>query len=107
MAFEVNRGEIWMYRFAPPDKCRPVLVLTRAGTVRFMTQLIVVSITSTLRDAPTEVHIGIEEGLKHASAINLYQIFTVEKSLLRKYVSTLGLDKMRQVCQALTYAAGC
>jgi len=33
MAREVNRGEIWQYRFKSPDKRRPVLVLSRQEVI--------------------------------------------------------------------------
>jgi hypothetical protein len=33
MARELSRGEIWHYRFAAPDKRRPVLILTRQEVI--------------------------------------------------------------------------
>jgi hypothetical protein len=34
MAQRLERGEIRLYRFTPPDKERPVLILTRASAIR-------------------------------------------------------------------------
>jgi mRNA interferase MazF len=57
----VNRGEIWLYTFKPPDKRRPVLVLTRQEVIGLLSTVIVAPITSTIRGAPSEVVVG-EEG---------------------------------------------
>ena len=107
MAREVNRGEVWRYRFASPDKIRPVLVLTRQEVIALLHTVMVAPITSTIRGAPSEVAVGVREGLKHESAVNLDHVQTVERSRLVGYVGHLGAEKMRQVCRALAVAAGC
>ena len=68
---------------------------------------IVAPITSTIRGLPSEVMVGIDEGLRHDSAINLDHIQTVDQQLLRRFTGTLSEEKMRQVCQALAIATGC
>lgn len=107
MASRVNRGEIWLYTFKPPDKRRPVLVLTRDDAIPWLDTVMVAPVTSTIRGAPSEVAVGVDEGLKGASAVNLDHIQTVPKRLLRKFVGSLGPEKMRAVCGALLTAAGC
>jgi mRNA interferase MazF len=107
MAGRVNRGEIWLYTFKRPDKRRPVLVLTRQEVIRLLDTVMVAPITSTIRGAPSEVLVGIDEGLKRDSAINLDHVQTVEKARLRTFVGTLSLEKMTGVCRALAIATGC
>lgn len=107
MAQDVERGQIWMYEFRPPDKRRPVLVLTRPALLKVLRQVIVAPITSTLRETDTEVRLGIDVGLKHDSAVNLTIIETVDRTRLRQFVGTVGDDKMREVCRALNRATGC
>jgi mRNA interferase MazF len=107
MARAVNRGEIWLFEFAPPDKRRPVLVLSRQEVIPLLSTVMVAPITSTIRGAPSEVVVGIDEGLKHDSAVNLDHVQTVEKSRLRRFVGSLPRDRMRQVCRALAIASGC
>jgi mRNA interferase MazF len=107
MAREVARGEIWRYRFGSPDKKRPVLVLTRQDVIRLLHTVMVAPITSTIRGAPSEVVVGVAEGLKHESAVNLDHVQTVERSRLEGYVGHLGPQKMRDVCRALAIATGC
>jgi mRNA interferase MazF len=103
----VNRGEIWRYRFAAPDKKRPVLVLSRQEVIGLLHTVMVAPITSTIRGAPSEVVVGIREGLKHDSAVNLDHVQTIERARLETYLGHLGFDKMRAVCRALAVAVGC
>ena len=102
-----RRGEIWQYRFRAPDKRRPVLVLTRQEVLPLLRTAMVAPITSTIRGLPSEVSVGVDEGLKHDSAINLDHVQTVEQHLLHRYVGTVSEAKMRKVCRALALATGC
>jgi mRNA interferase MazF len=103
----VNRGEIWWYAFKKPDKRRPVVILTRQEVIGLLDTVMVAPVTSTIRGAPGEVPVGIEEGLQRESAVNLDHVQTVEKTGLKSYVGSLSDDKMTQVCRALAIAAGC
>jgi mRNA interferase MazF len=107
MAREVNRGEIWRYRFRSPDKLRPVLVLSRQEVIPLLHTVMVAPVTSTIRGAPGEVAVGAAEGLRHESAVNLDHVQTVEKARLTGYMGHLRADKMRDVCRALAVAVGC
>ena len=107
MAQDVSRGEIWTYRFRPPDKRRPVLVLTRPEVIPLLRTVIVAPITSTIRGAPSEVVIGIEQGLKRDSAVNLDHVQTVDRGHLRRYIGSLSSTKMGDVCRALAIATAC
>jgi len=107
VARTVNRGEVWLYRFKAPDKRRPVLILTRQEVIPLLHTVMVAPITSTRRGAPSEVHAGMNEGLKHDSAVNLDHVQTVERARLVTYVGSLSASRMREVCRALAVAAGC
>ena len=107
MAAGLNRGEIWRYQFKKPDKLRPVLVLSRQEVIPLLATVMVAPITSTIRGAPGEVIVGIEEGLKHESAANLDHVQTVDKSRLKNFVGTLGEAKLHAICRALAIATGC
>jgi mRNA interferase MazF len=107
MAGRINRGEIWLYEFKRPDKRRPVLVLTRQQVIGLLNTVMVAPVTSTMRGAPGEVQVGIAEGLKHDSAVNLDHVQTVPQNRLHKYVGSLSVEKMAKVCRALAIATGC
>jgi len=107
MAREISRGEIWTYVFRAPDKRRPVLVLTRQEVIGLLHTVMVAPITSTIHGSPAEVLVGIAEGLKHASAVNLDHVQTVERSRLARRLGFVSAAKMREVCGALAIATGC
>lgn len=107
MARRVGRGEIWLYRFAAPDKRRPVLVIGRPALLEVLHTALVAAVTTTVRGVPTEVRLGVEEGLKRASCVNLTNVFTVQQSDLRKFVGTVDDETMGDVCRALAIATAC
>jgi mRNA interferase MazF len=107
VAAGVNRGEIWLYTFGKPDKRRPVLILSRQDVIPLLQTVLAAPITSTIRGAPSEVIVGIEEGLKHDSAVNLDHIQPVRKDRLRHFIGTVGPAKLSSVCGALAIATGC
>jgi mRNA interferase MazF len=107
VAREVRRGEIWRYRFKSPDKLRPVVVLSRPDVIGLLHTVMVAPVTSTSRGAPSEVAVGVAEGLKHPSAVNLDHVQTVEKARLTGYVGSLAPETLRAVCRALAIAVAC
>lgn len=107
MARGVSRGQIRLCTFQPPDKRRPVLVLTREEVISLLNTVMVAPITSAVRGAPSEVVIGIDEGLKRKSAINLDHVQTVAQSRLGRHVGSVSPDVMGRVCRALAIATGC
>ncbi|MBN1606255.1 MAG: type II toxin-antitoxin system PemK/MazF family toxin [Polyangiaceae bacterium] len=107
MARRIARGEIWLYGFRPPDKRRPVLVLSRDDALAVLRTATVAPITSTIRDLPSEVVLGVEDGMKGACAVNLDHVQTVRTDDLHRRVATLDPGKLALVCQALAVAFGC
>lgn len=107
MANRMNRGEIWMFEFSRPDKPRPVVILTRPEVIELLHTVMVAPVTSAIRGAPSEITVGIEEGLKNTSAVNLDHVQTVDKSKLKRFIGTVSPTKMKAVCKALAIATGC
>ena len=100
----MRRGEVRWYRFARPDKKRPVLLLTRDAILEYLGDVTVAPITSTIRDIPSEVRLYREDGMLQDCAINCDHIQTVSKSRLGALVTTLSTAKMRQVSSAVAFA---
>jgi mRNA interferase MazF len=107
VARRLNRGEIWLYTFRAPDKRRPVVILSRPDVIPLLSTVMVAPITSTIHGAPSEVVVGVEEGLKNESAVNLDHVQTVAKDALRHYVGRLSAAKMAAVCRSLATAVAC
>ena len=49
LAVRLERGEIRFYQFAAPNKSRPVLLLTRGESVKYLSKVTVAPVTSTKR----------------------------------------------------------
>jgi mRNA interferase MazF len=107
MAARLSRAAVWLLERPRPDKRRPVLVLSRPALIEALHTVTVAAITSTRRGSPTEVDLGVEEGLKGPCCVNLCNVFTVAQTDLLQFVGTLGPDKMRAVCRALSIATAC
>ena len=107
MARSLVRGEIWLLDRPRPDKRRPVLVLSRPSLIEVLHTVTVAAVTSTLRGSPTEVELGLDEGLKRTSCVNLCNVFTVPQSDLSPFVGTVSPEKMARVCAALAIACAC
>jgi mRNA interferase MazF len=102
----MKRGEIRWYRFRAPDKRRPVVVLTRDSVLDYLGEVTVAPITSTIRDIPSEVVVGPEDGMPRRCAINLDHLQTVSKNQLGGIVATLPAVRMIEVRDALLFALG-
>jgi mRNA interferase MazF len=107
MAARLERGQVRLYRFPPPDKQRPVLVLTRDSAIAYLTRVTVAPITSSIRGVPSEVALGPDDGMKQPCVVNLHNVVTVSKENLGRRVAQLDDRRMREVCDALGFALGC
>ena len=96
-----------LYGFAPPDKKRPVVVLTRDSAISYLSTVSVAPITSTIRGVPSEVVLGEEDGMKAACAVNLHNTITVSQDRLGKRVTRLHGLRMKEICVALRFSLGC
>ena len=102
----MKRGEIRWYEFQPPDKRRPVLILTRDSAIPYLNEITIAPITSTIRDIPSEVILGHEDGMPQDCAVNLDHLQTVPKRKIGQLISQLNPARMQQVGPALCFALG-
>ena len=107
MAGGLERGEVRLCRLPSPDKERPVLVLTRDSAIEYLSRVTVAPITSTIRGVPSEVLLGVEDGLRGPCVVNLHNLVTVDQKALGRWVARLSAPRMREVCGAIAFALGC
>lgn len=107
MAGRIARGDIRLYEFAPPDKRRPVVVLTRDSAISYLSTVTVAPITSTVRGVPSEVALNEEDGMKTTCTVNLHNAITISQNRLGRRVAHLSTARMRQICAALRFSLGC
>lgn len=102
----MKHGDVFYYEFQPPDKRRPVVILTRTSAISFLHSITIAPITSTIRGIPTEVVLTPAEGFANHSAINLDNIQTVPKAKLKAYLTHLSPAKLKALHQAISFALG-
>ena len=102
----MKRGEIRWYKFSQPDKRRPVVILTRNSVLEYLGEVTVAPITSTIRDIPSEVVLGSQDGIPMDCAINLDHIQTVSKGKIGAVITALRSEKMVELRSALLFALG-
>ena len=100
----MRRGEIRWYRFAQPDKRRPVLILTRDSIIPSLSEVTVAPLTTRIRNIPSEVALSREEGPPRECAVNCDHLQTVPRGRLGAPVSSLSTQEMEQVTQAVRFA---
>ena len=107
MAGGIARGDVRLYQFAPADKKRPVVVLTRDSAIAYLSTVTVAPITSTIRGVPSEVALNEEDGMKAPCAVNLHNAVTISQNRLGRRVAQLSSLRMTEICAALRFSLGC
>ena len=102
----MERGEIRWYVFKSPDKKRPVVILTRNSIIDYLGEVTIAPITSKVRNIPTEVILGKEDGMNVECAVNLDHIQTVSKKKVGSVISKLSQKKMDEIKKPLLFALG-
>ncbi len=97
-------GEVRWYRFQPPDKKRPVLILTRTSVLEYLGEVTVAPITSTIRDIPSEVRLSKSDGMEVDCAVNCDHIQTVSKTRIGPMITSLSANVMDQVRESVLFA---
>lgn len=102
----VAQGELWLLE-TPNDKQRPVLVVSRNEAIPVLNNVVVAPVTRTIREIPTCVPIGPEEGIDHDSVATFDNMAAVPKALLTIRLGSLGGSGRRLICSALRALADC
>ncbi|MBK6696173.1 MAG: type II toxin-antitoxin system PemK/MazF family toxin [Myxococcales bacterium] len=75
----ISRGEIRWFRFASPDKRRPVLILGREDVLPSLAQVPVVPLSTQVRGLAWEVALGPDDGLPTPCVLKPEWIRIVER----------------------------
>ena len=102
----MRRGEIWWAELTPPAGRRPVLLLSRNEAYAVRELVTVAPVTTRMRNIPSEVPLGPEDGLPKPCVVNLDTITTIAKRSLQESLVTLSPEKLKAVEAALHFALG-
>ena len=100
----VAQSELWLME-TPNRKRRPVLIVSRDEVIAVLNNIVVAPVTSTIRDIPTCVSVGPDEGIDHESVATFDNLAAVPKSVLTIRLGSLGVGGKRRICDALAAMA--
>jgi mRNA interferase MazF len=109
----MKRGEVWWATLPAPAGSgpgfrRPVLIIqANPFNQSRIATLVVAVVTSnlSLAEAPGNVRVGkADSGLAKPSAVNVSQLFTIDRELLAERVRALPADAMQRVDAGLRLA---
>ena len=93
--------EVWWINLPDPAGRRPVLLLGRTSSFAYLTRVLVVEVTTTVRGIPQEVPLGRREGLARACVANLDALRTIPRASLDAWIGTLAASRHVEVNRAL------
>lgn len=102
----VAQAELWLME-TPNQKRRPVLVVSRDEVIPVLNNVVVAPVTSTVRDIPTCIPVGPDEGIDHDSVATFDNLAAVPKSVLTVRLGALGVGGGHRICSALEAMANC
>src|SRR6476620_9392422 len=97
----MNQGDVYWYLFQPPDRRRPVVILTRDSAIPYRIALTIVPITTTIRSIPSEVVLTEGDGLLTDCAANCDNLQTVPKVKLGGFITHLTARKVHELRDAV------
>jgi mRNA interferase MazF len=98
--------DIRWFRFAAPDKRRPVLVLGRADVLPNLSQVPVIPLSTQIRGLPWEVIMTEADGLPSTCALKPEWIRTVERALIGPLIASFPATRVIEVRTALLNVLG-
>ncbi|MEX2105405.1 MAG: type II toxin-antitoxin system PemK/MazF family toxin [Solirubrobacterales bacterium] len=102
----VKRGDV-CWAELPETGRRPVLVLTRSEAIPVLRQVLVAPLTRTIRDIPTELRLGRDDGMPEECVVSFDNVQQAAKILLGEPIASLSGARMHEACRALAIATGC
>ena len=100
----MRRGEVWWAELPKPQGRRPVVLLSRDAAYRFRTAVTVATVTRQIRSIPVEVRLGPEDGMPAECVVNLDNITTINKRLIKTRITALSPAGMSKVRDAIYFA---
>ena len=103
----MKRGELYRVRHpnGDPRRSRVFVIVSRTTLVNSnFSTLTCAPVYSARHGLSTQVPIGVDEGLKHGSAIHCDELVSLPKAVLTDYVGVLPDARLRDLNRALAIA---
>lgn len=104
----MRRGDLFRVRkpsSRDPKKSRVFVVVSRQGLIDSgFSTVVCAPVYSAYHGLSTQVSVGPEEGLKHASSIHCDELMSLPKAALTDFISSLSVEKTRDLNRSLELA---
>jgi mRNA interferase MazF len=103
---EPRRGEIWWGEIEGVGR-RPFLVMTRTAAIPVLHSVLAAPITRTVRDIPSELRLGPDDGMPTECAASFDNLRVVAKAYLVERQCALEPLRLAEACDAIRAAVDC
>ena len=100
----MKRGEVWWVEMPAPAGRRPAVLLSRDSAYRVRAAVTVAPVTRIIRNIPVEVLLEQSDGMPTRCVVNLDDITTLPKSLIKQRVTALSPEKIQKIDEAIRFA---
>jgi len=100
----MKRGEVWWVEMPAPAGRRPAVLLSRDVAYRVRAAVTVAPVTRTIRDIPVELLLDPSDGMPTRCVVNLDDITTIPKSLIKQRITSLSPERIHQIDEAIRFA---
>lgn len=97
----MKRGEVWWADLPRPVGSRPVVVLTRDAVLSNIGGIVVAMVTRTIRNLPTEVVLGRQQGLPVRCVANFDNLLTVPRDRFKRLMGACDLETIAAIDRAI------
>jgi mRNA interferase MazF len=101
-----DRGEVWWGELEDVGR-RPFLVMTRSAAIPVLHNVLAAPITRTVRNIPTELLLGPNDGMPTECAASFDNLRVVPKAYLVQRLCSLDQTRLGEACRALRSAVDC
>ena len=101
-----RRGQVWWGEIEAVGR-RPFLIMSRTSAVGVLNGVLAAPITRTIRGIPTELPLGLEDGMFTDCVASFDNLRHVPKANLIDHICTLGPMRLAEACAALRAAVDC
>ncbi len=103
---EPRRGEVWWGEIEGIGR-RPFLVMTRTAAIPVLHSVLAAPVTRTVRNIPTELRLGPDDGMPTKCAASFDNLRVVPKAYLVERQCALAPLRLAEACDAIRAAVDC
>jgi mRNA interferase MazF len=101
-----DRGQIWWGEIEAVGR-RPFLIMTRSAAIPVLNSVLAAPVTRTIRDIPTELPLGADDGMPADCVASFDNLRVVPKAYLVDRICELRAARLAEACAAMRAAIDC